>query len=304
MAASSGSDQFQGVVCCCIGHESDSNKPDTQEYYSPIQNTIIKLLDLERTSSIHNNNDIACHNLYLKNKYYQATVHLFDYDLLAEDKKTTELLESCHAIILHGNGQRLTTEQLDQRVDKLNSVGGEPRVLLCEGIDEECEPYKTLIGWSVKNGYDLILTGEEDAKTQLIDSLSAYRWTNRIPAASQSDTGNVQSGNSEPRLEDDMMKKLVDFDNLLGMLSAYRERPELRGNPDDKNIEQIAELLSGLLGDDVDSFLDNDEDAPSEDAPSGPEGAAATVGSDDSQNHKQNHDGKVQPPTCQLERQD
>ena len=43
----------------------------------------------------------------------------------------------------------------------------------------------------------------------------------------------------------------------------YRDNPDIRGNPQDKNIEEIAKVLSNFIGDDVDNFLsdeDSDED--------------------------------------------
>lgn len=223
-----------GVICCSLTDGAS------------VRDTVDKLLDLKQTT-IEN---IPCSSLELKNKYYQATVHLIDYDSLPVTERTKQLLESCQAIILYGDGRRLTVDKLDQKVKELESVGGEPRILLYEGIDEECEPYKTLRDWSIKNSFDFIDTND-DATSQLIDSLSAYKWTNRI---------NTNVSEDKPQLNDEMLKKLNDFDNLLGKLSAYRDTPELRGNPDDKNIEEIAEILSGLLGDDVDGFLDNEDD--------------------------------------------
>lgn len=227
---------FQGVVCCCL---------DTDR---TVLDTINKLLDL-KTPSTHQ--DIACYDLKLKNKYYEATTHLFDFDNLATDKKN--ILENCHAIILYGNGRTLTTGMLNSKLEQLDCVGGEPRVLLYDGIDEKSEPYQTLQDWCIKNGYDFLDAEEETAQSQLIDSLSAYKWTHR--------TGKEKNILEDtPKLNDETVKQLMNFDNLLGKLSAYRDRPELRGHPDDKNIIEIAEILSDLLGDDVDDFLDNEED--------------------------------------------
>lgn len=230
-------ESFQGVVCCCLDQDTT------------VQDTIIKLLDL-KTSSVHQ--DVNCFDLELKNKYYQATINLFDYDKIADDNRTNELIENCHAIIFYGNGQTLTVEQLDTRLEELTNVGGEPRILLCGGIDEECHAHRSLQDWCIKRGYDLLLTSKDGVKEQLIESLSAYKWAHR--SSKPSDT----SGDHR-QLDGEFLKKLMDFDNLLGKLSAYRERPELRGDPDDKNIEEIAEILSGLLGDDVDNFLENDD---------------------------------------------
>lgn len=226
---------LQGVVCCSLDDGVS------------IKETLDKILDLKNPSTIE---DIPCSILELKNKYYQATIHLIDYDNLPADKREPELLRSCQAIILHGKGQKLTVDQLDGKVRELDQVGGEPRILLYDGIDENSAPYKTLRDWSIKNGFDFINT-EDDAGSQLIDSLSAYKWIDR--------TNGLESEN-KPQLNDEMLKKLNDFDNLLGKLSAYRDMPELRGDPNDRNIVEIAEILSGLVGDDVDGFLENEDD--------------------------------------------
>jgi hypothetical protein len=61
--------------------------------------------------------------------------------------------------------------------------------------------------------------------------------------------------------EEDLIKEMRNFDNLLKMLSVYRDNPDLRGNPNDKNIEEIAKVLSNFIGDDPDNFLkDSDEE--------------------------------------------
>lgn len=236
-------ENFQGVVCCCLG---DSRT---------VEETIYQLLDLKTLSNCDGLNNVA--ELKLKNKYYQATIQLFDLDNIENDDKELkeQLLTETHAIILYGNGQKLTVDQLDNRVKKFASVGGEPRILLYDGIDEECPSHKVFLDWSIQNGFDMIDAKGETARDQVIDSLSAYRWTYR---SDETDSKN------KPKLDNELMKKLVDFDSLLGKLSAYRDRPELRGNPNDENIMEIADLLSGLLGDDVDNFLDEGESSNKE----------------------------------------
>lgn len=242
--------KFQGVACCCL----DSNRT-TQE-------TILKLFDL-KTSSCHLG--VECLNLDLSNKYYKTTIHLFDYNILSDHiKKPEDILKNCHAIILYADGQRTTTGQLDKKVEQLSVVQGEPRILIYDEIDEDCEPFKTFRDWSVKNGYDLIDACDESVRELLIDSLSAYKWAHRLDTISQeTPTTNNHSQEGNPQLDEELLKKLTDFDSLLGKFSAYRDRPELRGNPDDKNIVEIAEILSGLLSDDVDNFLDNEEESTS-----------------------------------------
>lgn len=228
-------DQFQGVLCCHL-----------QNNVSALD-ALGKLLDL-KASSIHNG--ITCLDLQLKNKYYRTTVHLFDYNDSIENSEET--LANCQAIILVGDGMKLTVEMMDEKIKLFEDVQGEPRILLCDNIDEDCEPHKTILNWCIENKYDLILSQSEDARSRLIDSLSAYKWRHRLDKA-------AMERDERPKLNDEVIKKLVEFDNLLGKLSEYRDKPELRGNSDDKNIMEIAELLSGLVGEDVDGFLDNEE---------------------------------------------
>lgn len=236
---------FQGVACCCL----DSSKT--------VQETILKLLDLKVPSCHHG---VECLNLDLSNKYYKATIHLFDSDTLNEYEKPETILEECHAIVLYANGQKNTVDQLDKKAEQLSSVRGEPRILIFDVIDEDCEPFKTYRDWSIKNSYDLIDACDDSARELLIDSLSAYKWVHRSDTTKTEATStNDRCKEDGPQLNEELLKKLTDFDSLLGKLSAYRDRPELRGNPDDKNIEEIAEILSGLLEDDVDKFLDNEE---------------------------------------------
>lgn len=237
---------LQGVACCCLD-------PDRS-----VQETIIKLLDLKVSSS---HQGVECLNLDLINKYYKATIHLFDYDKLENnDEKKNITLDKSHAIILHANGQKVTTELLDDKVKQLSTVKGEPRILMFDGIDEGCESYRTIQDWSIKNGYDLINACDEGARDLLIDSLSAYKWTHRsnitAPATTSSSNNNHQD--KGPKLNSEVLKKLEDFDSLLGKISAYRDRPELRGDPDDKKIKEIAQILSGLLEeDDAEDWLEN-----------------------------------------------
>lgn len=230
-------DGFQGVVCCCLDADTST------------QDTIFKLLGLTDASTHRN---IKCFDLELRNKYYTAKINLFDYDEVPLEKaRQGLLLEDSHAIILYGCGAKVTTDLLDSKLEALRLVGGEPRVFLCGGVDEDCEVYKSLLDWSIRKGYDLICSDDNEAKMQLINSLSAYRWTNR----QNKNEGPVR----KPELDGEVLKKLMDFDSLLGKLKAYRDQPELRGNPEDKNIVEIAEILTGLLGDDVDNFLDGEE---------------------------------------------
>ena len=239
--AESSAEKFRGVLCCSLDKERN------------VHDTVMKLLDLTK-SSVHL--DVNCFDLELKNKYYQTTVHLFDQNSLGGDIQTiNKLHEVCHAIILYANGQTVTLDQLNQEVEKLTKVGGEPRILLCDGIDEDCPSYSTLREWSLKSGYDLLLTDEEDVNQQLIDSLSAYRWPTETKPNKKPSTST-----DERQLDSELMKKLMDFDSLLGKMRAFKDKPELRGDVNDKNIEEIAEILTGLLGDEVDNFLDCESD--------------------------------------------
>lgn len=237
---------FQGVVCCCLDRDTT------------VQESLIRLLDLKTTSKIR---DIECSNLELKNKYYQATIQVFDFQSIPTEGETrqVEVLKHCDAIIFYANGQTLSSETLDARLEQLKEVGGEPRILVCHSIDEECEAYKTLRDWCIQNSYDLMLTTEPDIKVQMIDSLSAYKWHLRSEPKAGGSEPVATGGDDRRELNDEMLKKLTDFDTLLNKLSAYRDRPELRGDPNDKNIGEIAEILTGLLGDDVDNFLENEE---------------------------------------------
>lgn len=253
------SESLQGVVCYCVDRNAS------------LDETIYKILDLTSQSDQYG---IQCRDLLLNNKYYKATIQLFDLSLLSSDEDARGILDSCHAVILYGDGQKMTVEQLDEKRDQLANIGGEPRILLCHGIDEDCGAYKTLQEWCISHGYDLLLTSDESVKSSIIDSLSAYRWPHRSDSGTVDDrsngkhcenrpTGgttskndpNLGGSNDDRQLDGELMKKLVDFDSLLNKLSTYRDNPELRGNPNDKNIEEIAEILSGLLGDDVDNFL-------------------------------------------------
>lgn len=237
---------FRGVVCYCL---------DKRSRFS----SIVDILDI-RTKSEHRG--LTCHELKLSNKYYQTTIHLFDHEQLVDS--SNKVLEDCHAIILIGDGETTTVEQLDDSSKKLKDVGGEPRILLCHGLDENCSPYKTLQEWCFENGYGLFLAQESDIKTQIKDSLSAYRWVDsRItsdtsPSKASSCIGAGQSPN--PNLDERLLKQMADFDSLLHKIGAYRDNPSARGDPDDKNIEEIAGLLTGLLGDDSDEFLLEDKD--------------------------------------------
>lgn len=251
-------DIFNGVACCCL----DRDRTATQ--------TINKLLVFNGEST---QQEIACQDLKLKNKYYETTIHLFDYDSLPADKKFDKsLMDACHAIVIYANGQTMTTDQLDLKKDELDAVCGEPRILLVDKITADCEAQKNILDWAIKNGFDFInVDEEEDVKKSIIDSLSAYKWPNRTdtPAinkgsATPNSSNQTASSNGETgsvQLNEETLKQLVDFDNLLGKLSEYRDNPELRGNPNDKNIEEIAEILSNLLGDDVDNLL-SDLDSP------------------------------------------
>lgn len=299
------SHQFQGVVCCSL----DTN--------TSVNESIYKLLKLNANPTLNYFDDIPCYDLELKNKYYQATINLFDYDSLTDDRKinSAPVLEKCHAIILHINGMTATTDQLDARLQLLEAVRGEPRIMLCDDIDSDCSANKTLSNWCIQNGFHYIRTDEEeDIRVQVIDSLSAYKWAYRIetgrpeqvvistankkPVASntmptrqpqqqaqqqQQTSSNAPTETSDnadkPKLSEDLVKKLMDFDSLLSKLSAYRDQPELRGDPHDKNIEEIAEILSGLLSDDIDNFLDTKEDANNKSNGNVPTAAAGTASS-------------------------
>lgn len=230
------SSNFHGVVCSSI----DQTKS--------LDQTITKLLSLTETSTYEK---IKCYNLELKNKYYQTTIHLIDYNDLKLSNKHSEVTNSeikqkCYAVILYGDGQKLSTDQLDQQIQNLDWVSGEPRIFVCEGIDADCPSHRTYLDWSIKNGYDFMLADDIDISEQIIGSLSAYRWPHRLDVNSQFE--------NEPNLNDDTIKKLVEFDKLLEKINAYKEKPELRGNPDDSNIEEIAQLLSNLLGEDSEDF--------------------------------------------------
>jgi len=186
---------------------------------------------------------------------------LFDLELT----RSTDILRESHAVILYGNGTTLRVEQLDETVGRLGDVVGEPRILVCHGVDEECGPFRTLQEWCIDNGYDLILADSDEAREQMIDSLSAYKW--RYLSSSQHPTNDHQSlhngtssdrvqaaSNDDVQLDGEVLRKLADFDSLLRKFSTYRDNPEIRGDPNDETIQEIAELLSGLLGDELDDI--------------------------------------------------
>lgn len=208
---------FQGVVCCGF----NSSKP------------IKDLLDL-KTSSVHHG--VNCHELDLENKYYRTKIHLFDYKDLTDDTRNNVLRE-CHAIIFHGG--EISDTQLEEKVKSLDEVGGEPRLLVCDNDN-------SLRDWSLKNGFDLLNAGDEDIRSQMIDSLSGYKWPSRVDRDEQ-----------QKQLDEETIRKLIDFDYLLNRVKTCRD------DPDDRKIHEIGQLLSGLLGDDIDNFLadeDDDED--------------------------------------------
>lgn len=212
---------FQGVVCYGFG----ANK------------SVKDLLDLN-TSSVHHG--IDCYELKLENKYYQTKIHLFDYNQITDDNSRDSILGDCHAVILHGN--EISAELLDEKVRLiLDNVGGEPRLLVCDH-DE------TLRDWSLKNGFELIDAGDENVKSQMIDSLSAYKWPLR-----------TDRDEEQKKLDEETIRKLMDFDYLLNKVKTCRD------NPDDKKIHEIGQLLSGLLGDGIDNFLVDDDDDDDDD---------------------------------------
>lgn len=188
-------------------------------------------------------------SLKLKNKYYETEVQLFDFNSLSIDLKTKEKLSDVYAIVIYSDGLKITTEQLDCRVEECCDILGEPRVMLCDNINEESEPYGTLLDWSLKNSYELILTSELNFKEQLINSISAFMWPNR----------KSRNQAQKPQLNEDLMNQLKDFDSLLNKFKVFRERPDLRGDPSDKTIEEIAEILSRLIDDEnAENLLDEE----------------------------------------------
>lgn len=223
---------FQGVVC--YGLDCDKSVKD--------------ILDLEN-SSVHHG--VNCYELELDNKYYKTKLHLFDYNELADDKKTS-VLKDCHAIILHGTN--IGVPLLEERVKFLDEVGGEPRLLVCDLND-------SLRDWSLRNGFDLIDAADEEIKSLMIDSLSAYKWPLRVDKDEQ-----------QKQLDEETIKKLMDFDYLLNRVKTCRD------DPDDRKIHEIGQLLSGLLGDDIDNFLadDDDDDDETHDDEKAPDQSAET----------------------------
>lgn len=89
-------------------------------------------------------------------------------------------------------------------------------------------------------------------------SSSADRTTTAPPTGANGPPN--QRPTSSNQFEEGLVEEMKNFDNLLRMLSVYRDNPDFRGNPDDRNIEEIAKVLSGFIGDDVDSFLSDEED--------------------------------------------
>lgn len=231
---------LHGVVCYFIGKNRT------------VKDTIIKLLELSKSSEHYG---VECHDLYLRNKYYQTTIQLLDHEDIKSIKNSNNNFESkiqssCHAIIIYADGSVLTTDQLDKAVQELEWVGGEPRILICDGIDETCPSYKTFIDWSIKNSFDFMVASQDGLRSQVMDSLSAYKWPHRSDKGEDSENG--------PQLNDDTLKKLADFDNLLSKINAINDNIELRGDPSAKKekIEEIGQLLSDLIGEDCDQFSD------------------------------------------------
>lgn len=209
---------FQGVVC--YGFNTDKSIKD--------------LLDLSVTCKHH---ETICYELELKNKYYQTKIHLFDFSTLVDvdDDKRSTILKECHAVILHGSD--ISDTLLDEKVNFLDEVAGEPRILVCDHDD-------SLRAWSLKNGFDLLDVSDEDVESQMIDSLSAYKWPYRLD----------KDDEEQKQLDEETIRKLMDFDYLLNRVKTCRDEP------DDKKIHEIGQLLSGLLGDDIDNFLADDHD--------------------------------------------
>lgn len=87
--------------------------------------------------------------------------------------------------------------------------------------------------------------------------------SSNLPATETPEGLTTQPPISSNRNEEGLIREMRDFDSLLRMLSIYRDNPDIRGNSQDKNIEEIARVLSNFIGDDVDNFLsdeDSDED--------------------------------------------
>lgn len=92
-------------------------------------------------------------------------------------------------------------------------------------------------------------------------STSATTTTDANSRTDQNTTTNPTQMQSTNQNEEDLIKEMRNFDNLLKMLSVYRDNPDIRGNPGDRNIEEIAKVLSNFIGDDPDNFLkDSDDD--------------------------------------------
>ena len=177
--------------------------------------------------------------LKLKNKYYSADVSLFT-DVAGVSKPY--LLEKSEAIVIYSDGTKVSVDQLDSCVERLKSVDGEPRILLYHSIDEDCPAFKTLQQWCIENKYDII---DSNCEKEIIDSLSAYRWQNLTLNKDE------RSSTKESTIQDDCLKQIQDFDDLLKQITAFKDKPE-----DDKLIG-IAERLSHLLGEDeIDELLE------------------------------------------------
>lgn len=93
---------------------------------------------------------------------------------------------------------------------------------------------------------------------------------------------------SNSRSEEGLINEMKNFDNLLRMLSVYRDNPDFRGNPNDRNIEEIAKVLSSFIGDDIDNFL-SDDDEQEEDGANDKQDSTSSVNHNPLNNHDDNH---------------
>lgn len=230
-------DQFQGVALINLDRHIET---------SCIIARILSSDDFTEPRTFH---DISCFDLALRNKYYTTTVNIFEKHNGSMDSNIELLLSKSEAVIIYADGTKVTTEQLNSSIDDLDSVGGEPRILLCNGIDENCPAYHTIRSWCIEKGYDLIEFGDEYDNKVLIDSLSAYRWSKLKMLEKPSINHHIDNA--------DFMKQIQDFDELIKQIHSFREQPE------DDQLMSIAEKLSNLLGEDQMNDLIEESDEES-----------------------------------------
>lgn len=195
------------------------------------------------------------YELKLDNKYYDATIGLFDNFSVEGrlEESREQILSRTEAIIIHADGTKVTRDQLDLYVQSLKSVCGEPRILLYHSINEDCESFKTLQNWCIENKYDFI--EYSDDLEELINSLSAYRWSKlKMKEQERSAPSQSSQSNQQANAGENPLKQIQEFDDLLKQINSFKDSPE------DDILLEIADKLSFLMGEgEINELINGDE---------------------------------------------